>query len=95
MQRKKPYLQPYWWRLLFRADGTAAWEAMDRGPLIPVPNAALARAPLAVWADALLEEAPYELEDLHGDLLLECYAEPAVTDGTPPVYSRQVRLPGK
>ncbi len=67
---------------------------MGPEPVRQVPNAALKKAPLEAWADALLEEAPHELDDLCGDLLLECYDEPAPADGTPPVYSRQVRLPG-
>ncbi|WP_228561229.1 hypothetical protein [Catenulispora pinisilvae] len=90
----KPYWQQYWWRLLFRADGEPGWTVMGPEPVRQVPNAALKKAPLEAWADALLEEAPHELDDLCGDLLLECYDEPAPADGTPPVYSRQVRLPG-
>ncbi|MEV1068773.1 hypothetical protein [Streptomyces sp. NPDC050263] len=89
---KKPYFQPYWWRLRFRADGEPEWHLMDSGPLIQVPNEALKNASLEVWANALLEEAPYELEDMRGDLLLECYEEPAPADGTPPIYSRQIHL---
>ncbi|MFI8754376.1 hypothetical protein ACIGZH_12630 [Streptomyces sp. NPDC058319] len=51
-------------------------------------------ATVDVWADALLEGSPDELDDLRGELLLECYTEPAPADGTLPVYSRRVRLPG-
>ncbi|MGW3498022.1 hypothetical protein [Streptomyces sp. NPDC001020] len=91
---KKPYWQPYWWRLLFRADGSSGWEVMGPKPVHQVPNDALKNASLEAWAHALLEEAPNELGDLCGDLLLECYEEPAPTEGTPPVYSRQIRLPG-
>ncbi|KQV04720.1 MULTISPECIES: hypothetical protein [unclassified Kitasatospora] len=91
---KKPYWQPYWWRLLFRADGEPGWQVMGPEPVSEVPNDALKTASLEAWAHALLAEAPYELDDLRGDLLLECYAEPAPADGTPPVYTCQVRLPG-
>ena len=91
---KKPYWQQYWWRLLFRADGEPEWTAMDPEPVSQVPNRALKEMSLEEWADALLEEAPTELDDLCGELLLECYDEPAPVDGSAPVYSRQVRLPG-
>ncbi len=91
---KKPFWQPYWWRLLFRADGEPEFTVMGPGPLSQVPNDALRNASLEVWANALLEDAPDELDDLRGDLLLECHTEPAPAEGTPPVYSRQVRLPG-
>ncbi|MGW3182166.1 hypothetical protein ACWDD9_23100 [Kitasatospora sp. NPDC001119] len=91
---KRPYWQPYWWRLRFRADGESEFAVLGPGPVGRVPNDALRNVPLEVWADALLEEAPDELDDLRGDLLLECFTEPAPTEGTPPVYSRQVRLPG-
>ena len=90
----KPYWQQYWWRLLFRADGEPGWTVMGPEPVSQVPNTALKEAPLEAWAGALLEEAPHELDDLCGDLLLECYDEPEPADGTAPVYSRQVRLPG-
>ncbi|MFD4400928.1 hypothetical protein [Kitasatospora sp. NPDC058478] len=95
MQRKKPYWQPYWWRLMFRSDVAPEWEPMDRGPLTPVSNHALTTMSIEAWADGLLEEALHELEDLRGDLRIECYEEPVLTDGTPPVYSRQGRLPGR
>ncbi|EDY44037.1 hypothetical protein [Streptomyces sp. SPB074] len=91
---EKPYWQPYWWRLLFRADGEPGWTVMGPGEFSQVPNNALKDASLELWANALLEDSPDELDDLRGDLLLECYTEPAPADGTPPVYSRQVRLPG-
>ncbi|WP_371516427.1 hypothetical protein [Kitasatospora sp. NBC_01300] len=95
LQRKKPYWQPYWWRLMFRSDTTPEWVAMDRGPLSPISNHALKTMSIEAWADALLEEALHELEDLRGDLRVECYEEPVLTDGTPPVYSCQGRLPGR
>lgn len=91
---KKPYWQPYWWRLLYRADGASEWSPMGREPLSQVPNGALKNASLEAWAHALLAEAPHELDDLRGELLLECYEEPAPAAHTRPVYSRQVRLPG-
>jgi len=90
---KKPYWQQYWWRLLFRADGEPGWTVLGPEPVSRVPNDALKGASLEEWAHALLEEAPYELDDMCGDLLLECYDEPAPADGSPPVYARQVRLP--
>ncbi|WP_104814720.1 hypothetical protein [Kitasatospora sp. MMS16-BH015] len=91
---KKPHWQPYWWRLLYRADGEPDFTALGPDPLSRVPNEALKNTPLEAWADALLADAPTELEDLRGDLLLECHTEPAPAAGTPPVYSRQVRLTG-
>ncbi len=92
---KKPYWQPYWYQLLFRADREPTWTAMGPPPFLTrVPNAALKKASLEEWASALLEDAEHELTDLRGDLLLECYDEPAPADGTPPVYSRRIRLPG-
>ncbi|MFD8595036.1 hypothetical protein ACFV1L_08550 [Kitasatospora sp. NPDC059646] len=91
---KKPYWQPYWWRLLFRADGSSEWAVMGPGPLHRVPNDALRSSSLAAWARALLEEAPGELDDLCGELLLECYEEPDPAGGTPPVLSARTRLPG-
>ncbi|MFI9161018.1 hypothetical protein [Kitasatospora aureofaciens] len=91
---KKPYWQPYWWRLLFREDGSSGWEVIGPEPVDQVPNDALKNASLEAWAHALLEEALDELEDLRGDLLLECYAERFPAEGTPPVYSRRIRLPG-
>jgi hypothetical protein len=91
---KKPYWQAYWWRLLFRADGEPGFTVVGPQPVSQVPNDALKNASLDVWAKALLEDSPDELDDLRGDLLLECYTEPAPAEGTPPVYSRQVRLPG-
>ncbi|MET8978027.1 hypothetical protein ABZX85_20680 [Streptomyces sp. NPDC004539] len=91
---KKPYWQPYWWRLLFRADGEPVFRAMGPEPFQQVSNRALKNGSLEAWAEALLAEAPGELEDLRGDLILECYTEPAPAEGTPPVYSRRIRLPG-
>ncbi|MFI2206716.1 hypothetical protein ACH47Z_39540 [Streptomyces sp. NPDC020192] len=91
---KKTSWQPYWWRLLFRADGEPEFTVLGPKPVGQVPNDALKNASLEVWADALLEDSPDELDDLRGDLLLECYTEPAPAEGTLPVYSRQVRLPG-
>ena len=92
---KRPYWQPYWWRLLFRADGEPGFTVVGPNPVSQVPNDALKNASsLEVWANALLEDSPDELDDLRGHLLLECYTEPAPAEGTPPVYSRQVRLPG-
>ncbi|GAA1031092.1 MULTISPECIES: hypothetical protein [Amycolatopsis] len=85
------YWQPYWWRLSFRADGEPGWTPMGPGEFSQVPNDALKNGSLEAWADALLEEAPHELDDLRGDLLLECFAEP----GAAPVYSREVRLSGR
>lgn len=88
----KPYWQRYWWRLSFREDGGTQWSPMDSGPLSQVPNTALATTTLEAWVAALLAEAPDELDDLRGELLLECYETP--TADTPPVYSRRVHLPG-
>ena len=90
----KPYWQPYWWRLLFRADGDPEWAPLGPPPLTQVPNSALKETSLEAWADALLEQAPGELDDLRGELRLECYDVPEPADGTPPVYSLQIRLPG-
>lgn len=41
---KRPYWQPYWWRLLFRADDSSGWEAMGPQPLHQVPSDALKSA---------------------------------------------------
>ncbi|MFE7594680.1 hypothetical protein ACFU6K_35275 [Kitasatospora sp. NPDC057512] len=92
---KHPHWQPYWWRLLFRADGEPEFTVIGPGPISRVPNDALKNASLEAWADALLADAPDELDDLRGDLLLECYTEPAPAADTPPVHARQVRLPGR
>jgi hypothetical protein len=91
---EKPYWQPCWWRLLLRADGAPEWVVMGPQPMSQVPNDALTRATLEAWARVLLEEAPGDFDDLRGDLLIECYDEPAPAAGTPPVHSLQVRLPG-
>ncbi|MGV9298135.1 hypothetical protein [Amycolatopsis sp. NPDC003676] len=85
------YWQPYWWRLSFRADGEPGWAVLGPGEFSQVPNDALKNGSLEAWADALLEEAPDELDNLRGDLLLECFPEP----GAAPVYSREVRLSGR
>ncbi|MFH8221972.1 hypothetical protein ACH4C2_23340 [Streptomyces sp. NPDC018057] len=91
---KEPYWQPHWWRLLFRAEGEPGWTVMGPGEFRQVPNQASRSATVGVWADALLEGSADELDDLRGELLVECYTEPAPADGTPPVYSRHARLPG-
>ncbi|MFI2611029.1 hypothetical protein [Kitasatospora sp. NPDC018619] len=91
---KRTYWQPYWWRLLFREDGSSEWQVVGPEPVHRVPNDALKNASLEVWAHALLEETPDGLDDLCGDLLLECYDEPAPAEGTPPLYARRTRLPG-
>lgn len=91
---KKPYWQAYWWRLSYREDGASPWSPMGREPLSQVPNAALKDATLEAWAHALLAEAPHELDDLRGELLLQCYDEPTPAADTPPVYSCRIRLPG-
>lgn len=91
---KKPYWQPYWWRMLYRAEGAPEWSPMDSGPLGQVPNSALKDTSLEAWAHALLVEASHELDDLRGELLLECYEEAALAVGTRPVHSCRLRLPG-
>lgn len=91
---KRPYWQAYWWRLRFRADGGPGWVAVGSGEFARVPDAALREASLDRWADALLAQAPGELDDVRGDLLLECFAQPDPAAGAVPVYSRRVRLPG-
>lgn len=89
---KERYWQPYWWRLRFRADDEREWSVM--GPITRVPNAALG-AGIEAWASSLLREAEDELDDLRGDLLLECFDGPAPADGTPPAYSAETRIAGR
>ncbi|MER6087633.1 hypothetical protein [Streptomyces bluensis] len=91
---KKPYWQPYWWRMSYRADGASQWSPMGPEPISQIPDGALENASLEAWAHALLAEVPHELDDFRGELLLECYEEPAPAAHTRPVYSCQVRLPG-
>jgi hypothetical protein len=45
---KKPYWQPYWWRLLFRADGEPGWDVLGPKPFSPVPSDALKKTSLDV-----------------------------------------------
>jgi hypothetical protein len=48
------------------------------------------------WAAAFLSEARSELDDLRGELLIECYDEASPAAGTAPVHSAQVPLgPGR
>lgn len=57
-----------------------------------VPNTALRDSSLEAWAAAFLAEAQSELDDLRGDLLIECFAESAPGADTEPVHSAQVPL---
>ncbi|MDH6576094.1 hypothetical protein [Kitasatospora sp. MAP5-34] len=94
MRGTAPYWHPYWYRLQFRAEREYEWRPMGPGPLSAVPAKALKSQTLQDWACWFLAEAADELNDLRGDLLVECYQEPAPVDGTPPVYSREVSLVG-
>ncbi|MFJ9612084.1 hypothetical protein ACIRS1_37700 [Kitasatospora sp. NPDC101176] len=91
---KKPYWQPSWYRLLFRADGGSGWEVMGPPPVSRVPNAALANGSLEAWVQALLAGAVEELDDLRGELLIECFDGPEPAEGAQPVHSARIRLPG-
>lgn len=92
---KKPYWQPYWYRVRIRTDDEpwAGWHGLGGPEFAPVPNMALRDSSLEAWAAAFLEEARSELDDLRGDLLLECFDEPAPGADTEPVHSAQVTLP--
>ncbi|MFJ4784598.1 hypothetical protein [Streptomyces sp. NPDC088794] len=95
---KKAYWQSYWYRLRFRADSEqwAGWQGLGGPEFSQVPNKVLVDSSLEAWATALLQEARFELEDLRGDLLIECFEEPAPSAGTEPVFSAQVELgPGR
>ncbi|WBO64146.1 hypothetical protein [Streptomyces camelliae] len=70
----------------------AGWKALGVPEFSQVPVGALSDSPLEVWATALLHEARSELDDLCGDLLIECYDEPTPSAGTEPAFSAQVPL---
>jgi hypothetical protein len=97
--RKKPYWQPYWYRLRIRTDDEswAGWQGLGGPEFKQVPNVALRDSSLQAWAAAFLAEAQSELDDLRGELLIECYDESAPAAGTEPVHSAQVPLgnPGR
>ncbi|MFJ8113401.1 hypothetical protein [Streptomyces sp. NPDC096132] len=95
---KKPYWQPYWYRLRIRtaSEPWAGWQGLGGPKFSQVPNVALRDSSLEAWVTAFLQEARSELDDLRGDLLIECYEEPAPNAATVPVYSAQISLgPGQ
>ncbi|CAM5253181.1 putative protein OS=Streptomyces aurantiogriseus OX=66870 GN=GCM10010251_62330 PE=4 SV=1 [Streptomyces aurantiogriseus] len=95
---KKPCRQPYWYRLRIRtaAEPWAGWKGLGGPEFRQVPHGALRDSSLEAWATAFLQEARSELDDLRGDLLIECYDRPAPGVGTEPVHSAQVPLgPGQ
>jgi hypothetical protein len=91
---KKPYWQPYWYRLRIRtaAEPWAGWQALGGPEFSQVPNAALRDSSLEAWVTDFLQEARSELDDLRGVLLIECFQEPAPSVGTEPVHSAEVPL---
>lgn len=93
---KKPYWQSYWYRVRIRTDDqhSAGWHGLGGPEFSQVPNVALRDSTLEAWAAAFLEEARTELDDLRGDLLIECFDEPAPAAGTEPVHSAQVTIQG-
>ncbi|MFI1352631.1 hypothetical protein ACH4TV_03420 [Streptomyces sp. NPDC020898] len=53
-------------------------------------------SPPRAWAAAFQAEARSELDDLHGELLIECYDKSSPAAGTGPVHSAEVPLgPGR
>lgn len=91
---KKPHWQPYWYRVRVRLDDEqwAGWQGLGGPEFSQVSNVALRDSSLEAWATAFLEEARSELDDLRGDLLLECFDEPTPGADTEPVHSAQVTL---
>ncbi|WP_052850367.1 hypothetical protein [Streptomyces avicenniae] len=85
---------PYWWRLTHRDAGGSPWLPMGPGPLTPVPNQALATGTLADWAAELLAGAVDELDDLRGELRLECFDHPMPAPDSAPVLTRTAGLTG-
>ncbi|MFD2689243.1 hypothetical protein ACFS5L_31075 [Streptomyces phyllanthi] len=78
------------------AEPWAGWQGLGGPEFSRVPNGALQDSSLEVWAAAFLQEALSELDDLRGDLLIECYEGPAPSAGAEPVHSAQVPLgPGR
>ncbi|MEU2286984.1 hypothetical protein ABZ614_34520 [Streptomyces sp. NPDC013178] len=74
------------------AEPWAGWKGLGGPEFSRVPNEALRDMSLEAWATAFLREARSELDDLRGDLLIECYAGPAPSADTEPVHSAQVPL---
>ncbi|MER5436632.1 hypothetical protein [Streptomyces sp. NPDC002588] len=94
MAKPKPYWQSYWYRLRIRTvdEPWAGWQGLGGPEFSQVPNRGLRDSSLEAWVAAFLEEARTELDSLRGDLLIECFEEPAPAVGTQPVYSAQVAL---
>ncbi|WP_460067909.1 hypothetical protein [Streptomyces sp. YKOK-I1] len=85
----------YWYRLRIRtaAEPWAGWQGLGGPEFERVPDAALRDSTLEAWATAFLQQARAELDDLRGDLRIECYDEPAPAPATTPVLTAQVPLP--
>ncbi|WP_105971399.1 hypothetical protein [Streptomyces geranii] len=95
---RKPYWQPYWYRVRIRVaqEQWLGWQGLGGPEFNQVSNAALRDSSLEAWATRFLAEARDELEDLRGELLLECFTEPTPAPDTEPVYSAEVSLgPGQ